>query len=395
MSIDLKAARAEYEAHFGAPPVLVVRAPGRVNIIGEHTDYNHGFVLPMAIEQETVILATPRDDGVLNACAANLGRTGSSPLGRWERNSDESWLDYIVGVACELDKLGKPLTGADLMVRGDVPIGSGLSSSASLEMAALVLFETMGGFTVEGPEAPLLGQRVENGFIGVNSGIMDQFIIRMGQAGHALFLDCRSHAYDLIPVAFPNARFVIANTAVTRGLSASKYNERVAECAEAAEGMRAVLGKEGTHLRDFSLADLEAARESVAENAYRRARHVMTEDERTAAACDAMRAGDAARLGELMNASDHSLRDDYEVTCPELDTMTEIARALEGCYGARMTGAGFGGCTVNLVAADKADAFAEQLMAEYTGRTGLKGEAVISSPSQGAGVVEGSAGGQA
>jgi len=308
-------------------------------------------------------------------------------LGTWERNADEPWIDYPVGVAFELSKLGKPLTGADLLILGDVPIGSGLSSSASLEMATLVLFEQLGGFRLEGPEAALLGQRVENEFLGINSGIMDQFIARMGRKDHALFLDCRSHAFDLVPVAFPNARFVIVNTGVSRGLSASKYNERVAECREAVEAMKTAGRGEGTHLRDFSLEDLAACEDRMSDAPFRRARHVITEDDRTRAACDAMRTGDADSLGTLMNASDESLRVDYEVTCPELDAMTAIARELPGCYGARMTGAGFGGCTVNLVATDQAESFSDRLLAEYKSRTGLDGDVIVSSPAQGAGAI--------
>lgn len=385
MSIDRHEAVSTFERHFGKPPVLAVRAPGRVNIIGEHTDYNHGFVLPMAIERETAILARPIDEGVIRAFAANLDRTAEAPLDRFERNAGEPWMDYVVGVARELDALGKPLHGAEIMILGDVPVGCGLSSSASLEMAALCLFETLGGFSIKGPEAARLGQRVENGFLGLNTGIMDQFISRFGKAGHVLFLDCRSFEYELVPVSFKDACFVIANTGVSRGLTASKYNERVSQCREAVEGMRRNLGKTGTHLRDFTLEDLDASKESFSEVVYRRARHVVTENARTEAACEAMRAGDAAELGRLMNASDESLRTDYEVTCVELVTMTALARGLEGCFGSRMTGAGFGGCTVSLVESSRAVSFADKLARAYTAQTGLQGETMVSVPADGAG----------
>ncbi|MCP4642522.1 MAG: galactokinase [bacterium] len=387
MSINLSHAKEVFQSRFDAEPEIATRAPGRVNIIGEHTDYNHGFVLPMAIEQETVILARRRDDNVLNAYATNLDRAVQAPLGVWERNPGESWIDYVVGVAYELSKLDKPLHGADLVILGDVPIGSGLSSSASLEMATLVMFEQLGGFAIEGPDGPQLGKRVENHFLGVNSGIMDQFIVRLGREGHALFLDCRSHDYDLVPVAFPSARFVIANTGVTRGLAASKYNERVAECAAAVEAMKPSSDKEGSHLRDYTMRDLNDCEKSLPDNVFRRARHVITEDERTREACQAMRDGDAAALGALMNASGDSLRDDYEVTCPELDAMTDIARDLPGCLGARMTGAGFGGCTVNLVETAHIDAFGSALLASYRDRTGIEGQVIASAPAEGAGTV--------
>jgi len=388
MSIDIARARAQYEAHFGAPPEVIVRAPGRVNVIGEHTDYNDGFVLPMAIEHETVIAARQRGEGTLNAFAANLDETAQADLSRRARHPEAGWMDYVVGVADELVKLDRPVHGADLMIVGDVPIGCGLSSSASLEMAALTLFEALGHFKLAGAEAPRLGQRVENEFLGLHTGIMDQFISRMGKRDHALFLDCRSFEFELVPAAFPNAKFVIANTCVARGLTASKYNERVAQCGEAVRVMTSELPKEGSHLRDFDRADLEACRASMDDVVFRRARHVIAENDRTLTACEAMRKGDAVALGGLMDASDASCRDDYEVTCPELDAMTAIARDLPGCHGARMTGAGFGGCTVNLVASDQVDAFTDGLLAEYRRRTGIDGETFVSTPADGAGRVQ-------
>lgn len=387
MSIDIQKATELYAQNFDAVPTLICRAPGRVNLIGEHTDYNHGYVLPMAIERETLILATPRKDMKLNAYAANMDRFAQADLAHPERDAAEPWIDYVVGVAKELADLRKPIYGAEMMIIGDVPVGCGLSSSASLEMAALVMFEQFGGFTIEGPEAPKLGQRVENNFLGLNSGIMDQFISRLGKADHALFLDCRSLECELIPAILEGARFVIANTGVTRGLTSSTYNERVTECAEAVEGMRACLNKEGTHLRDFDLDDLEAARGTLADVPYRRARHVISEDQRTVEACACMRSGDLEGLGVLMTASDESLATDYEVSCEELMAMTEIARGLDGCYGSRMTGAGFGGCTVSLVRESAVDAFSSALLERYTARTDLKGAVIESRPADGAGVV--------
>lgn len=384
MSIDINQARQQFKEHFGFDAETAVRAPGRVNIIGEHTDYNHGFVMPMALERDTVILARKRSDNTLNAFAATLGRAAKASLDHRVRNPHEPWLDYVVGVADELTKAGKPVVGADLMVTGDVPIGCGLSSSASLEMAALAMFESLGGFAFDGPDAARLGQRVENGFLGLNTGIMDQFISRMGRAGHALFLDCRTFEFEHVPVAFPDATFVIANTCLARGLTSSKYNERVAECRQAVAAMSKALQREATHLRDFTLGELAASHALMPDNVYRRARHIVSENERTINACEAMRNGDAAALGELMNDSDRSLREDYEVTSPELDAMTRAAIAIPGCYGARMTGAGFGGCTINLVARDGVDSFGQRLMAEYFDQTGYQGAIIASSPAQGA-----------
>ncbi len=387
MSIDIKHAKSLFQQEFGGPAQVIVRAPGRVNIIGEHTDYNHGFVLPMAIERETLIVARPRPDRALHAVAANLNRRAAASLDLRVRNAEEPWMDYLMGVGEEVHRLGRPLGGADLLILGDVPLGCGLSSSAALEMAALCLFETLGGFQLEGPEAARLGKRVENDFLGLGSGIMDQFISRCGQCDHALFLDCRSLEYRLVPMDFPDAVFVIANTCCARGLTASKYNERVAECRDAAEALRARFNPDATHLRDFTLAQLESLTGVLPDVPFRRARHVITEDVRTREACGAMQQGDAARLGQLMNASGDSLRLDYEVTSVELDAMTEAARAIPGCFGARMTGAGFGGCTINLVERSAAEPFIETLMAAYKTRTGTDGEALISRPADGAGPV--------
>jgi len=384
MSINIDQARQQFKDHFGFDAELGVRAPGRVNIIGEHTDYNHGYVMPMAIERDTVILARKRPDNKLNAFAATLGRSGETSLDRRTRNLREPWLDYVIGVVDELAKLKKSISGADIMITGDVPIGCGLSSSASLEMAALAMFEALGSFSLDGPDAARLGQRVENGFLGLNSGIMDQFISRMGKSGHALFLDCRTFEFEHVPVAFPNATFVIANTCLARGLTSSKYNERVAECRQAVAILSKALQRNATHLRDFTLSELAAAHTLMPEVVYRRARHIISENDRTIRACDTMRRGDAAALGELMSDSDRSLREDYEVTSPELDAMTRAARAIPGCYGARMTGAGFGGCTINLVARDAADEFSQCLMAEYFDQTGYQGAIITSSPAQGA-----------
>ncbi|MBI4557631.1 MAG: galactokinase [Candidatus Hydrogenedentes bacterium] len=386
---DLNNAREVFGKEFGKPPEIVVRAPGRVNLIGEHTDYNHGFVLPMAIDRETRILASRRPDRSLRVYAANLDRTAQVGLDRLERNVEEPWIDYVVGVARELARLRQPLSGADLVIGGNVPVGAGLSSSASLEMAALTLFETLGEFQLDGAEAARLGQRVENEFLGLKTGIMDQFIIRMAKSDQALLLDCRSLACEWTPITMRDVSFVIADTSVARGLAASKYNERVAECGEAVKRMQEPLGKpNATHLRDFTSEDLETCRTVLSDTVFRRARHIITENARTRAAAQAMRNGNVHELGPLMNASGDSLRADYEVTCPELDAMTETARELPGCHGARMTGAGFGGCTVNLVASGSVQNFCEELSSEYRRRTGLSAKMIVTSAAPGAGVLE-------
>jgi len=384
MSVELDTAARQFDAKFGGKPEVAVRAPGRVNLVGEHTDYNHGFVLPMAIDRDTVIVARRRPDRTVRVYAANFDQTAEFELGQWERSADCPWLDYVAGVAREVEKLGKPLFGADCLLLGDVPIGAGLSSSASVEMAALALFEAMGDFVLSDPDAAALGQRVENDFLGVASGIMDQFIVRAGKAGHALFFDCRTMAFSHVPVAMDDAAFVITDTRVSRGLAGSAYNERVRECAEAVAAANAATGRSATHLRDFSIDDLESVRDRMPDAIYRRARHVITENGRTHEACAALRAQNAARLGELFDASDRSLREDYEVTCPELDAMTSLGRAYPGCFGSRMTGAGFGGCAVHLVSAKSAPEFCSYIRTAYSSTTGIESTAILVSASQGA-----------
>ncbi len=388
MSIQINDAIEAFQRYFGDKPSVAARAPGRVNIIGEHTDYNDGFVLPMAIEHDTIIVGTPRTDTVLRLRAENLDRNAEADLTNRVRNGEEPWTDYVMGVADELFKMNKPVCGADLLIMGDVPVGCGLSSSAALEMAALVFFEQAGGFQLEDAEAARLGQRVENEFLGLSTGIMDQFISRCGRVNHALFLDCRSYDYERVPVAFEDALFVIANTSCPRGLTSSKYNERVAECQQAVETLKSMRDQKGLKLRDYTMDDLLAVQEYLEDVPFRRARHVITENDRTVAAAEAMRVGDAARLGSLMNDSDASLRIDYEVTSRELDLLTAIARSMPACYGARMTGAGFGGCTVNLVRRDMATSFCKELLDAYARETGIRGEVYLSAPAAGAGRIE-------
>ncbi|MBI3118871.1 MAG: galactokinase [Candidatus Hydrogenedentes bacterium] len=417
MSIALETVRAGFARRFGGPASIVARAPGRVNLIGEHTDYNHGFVLPMALDLEVMIAGQARTDNRVRAFAEQFNDSADLPLDGLTREAEHPWMDYIAGVAQQLTQGGYRLPqGADLYITGDVPVGAGLSSSAAVEMAVLKLFEGLYGFTLDDGEAARLGQRVENEFLGISSGIMDQFASRCCRAGHALFLDCRSLALEHVAINFADAALVITDTCCARRLSGSKYNERVAECERAVAGLCEMLGKrggggdpqsapwrgqetghnretghngetdhnKGTHLRDFSLAALEEARDRLDTVAFRRARHVISENGRTLEACARLRDGDAPGFGALMNASDHSLREDYEVTSPELDAMTAIARLLPGCYGSRMTGAGFGGCAVHLVQTEHIKQFSIRLMEDYQLATGIEGRLYSSGASAGA-----------
>lgn len=373
---------------FNTTPDVIVKAPGRVNIIGEHTDYNHGFVLPMALEQGTYIAGKKRDDSHLNFYALNTNRQSIADLNYPSRNPIDPWMDYIMGVSYELRKLGYHLTGVDGVIFGDVPMACGLSSSASLEMAILKLFEALGNFIIDDVESAKLGQRVENEFLGLKSGIMDQFISRCGKKGHALFLDCRSLEYELIPIDIPEHTFVIANTNCPRGLTGSKYNERVMECNDALNTLNLVFKKSGTHLRDFTLQELIEIKDKMNTISFRRAHHVLTENYRVLSCIEALKQGNIQKVGELLNESDYSLQKNYEVTNRELEVMTDIARNIEGCKGARMTGAGFGGCTINLVETKYVESFIHKLTEKYDNITGRNSSCIVSTPSEGAKILK-------
>ncbi|MGC8846950.1 MAG: galactokinase, partial [Candidatus Hydrogenedens sp.] len=311
---------------FNTIPDVIVKAPGRVNIIGEHTDYNHGYVLPMALEQGTYIAGKKRHDSLLNFYALNTNRQSIADINYPSRNPIDPWMDYVMGVSYELKKLGLPLTGIDGVIFGDVPMACGLSSSASLEMAILKLFEAMGNFNLNDVESAKLGQRVENEFLGLKSGIMDQFISRCGKKGHALFLDCRTLKYELTPIDLLEYTFVIANTNCPRGLTGSKYNERVAECNDALDTLNKFYKKSATHLRDFTIEELLQTKNIMHPVSYKRAFHVLSENDRVLFCIEALKNGNISKVGDLLNESDLSLQKNYEVTNQELELMTEIAR---------------------------------------------------------------------
>ncbi|HOK08125.1 MAG TPA: galactokinase [Candidatus Hydrogenedens sp.] len=374
----------QFKTCFGYTPDVIVKAPGRVNIIGEHTDYNHGYVLPMALEQGIYIAGKKRNDTLINFYAINTNRQGIADINYPSRNPLEPWMDYIMGVIHELIKMGYHVSGANGIIYGDVPIACGLSSSAALEMAILKFFEVLNNFSLDDTESAKLGQRVENEFLGLKSGIMDQFISRCGKRGHALFLDCRTLTYELIPIDLPEHTFVIANTNCPRGLTSSKYNERVAECQDALTTLNEFYKKNATHLRDYTIEELNNIKDKINPIAYKRARHVLTENKRVLDCIQALKNGDVSKVGVLLNESDYSLQKDYEVTNYELEIITDIARNIQGCIGARMTGAGFGGCTINLVETKHANNFVNILIEKYNSLTGRNGSYIISPPSDGA-----------
>jgi len=360
-------------------PPTVIRAPGRVNLIGEHTDYNDGYVLPMAIDRAIWIALRPSSAPAITIHSLDFDQTDSFALDAIE-HATGSWADYVRGVAWALQQHGYPLAGWEGVLAGDVPVGAGLSSSAALEMAVALAFAAVAGWSWDPARMARVGQQAENQWIGVNCGIMDQMISASGTQGHALLIDCRS--LEAVAVPLPaGASVVVLDTATRRGLVDSEYNQRRAQCQAAARFFGV------TALRDVSPAQLEKASDRLDELIYVRARHVVSENQRVLEACKAMQAGDPAWLGRLLNASHASLRDDFQVSSPELDAIVESAVAQPACCGARMTGAGFGGCAVALVRAGDAPAFGDAVAASYGSRTGLTPRVYVCQSTAGAQVL--------
>jgi len=361
MTSPQETAVAAFRNHFNADPAYVARAPGRVNLIGEHTDYNDGFVLPLAIDRATWIALRPRADQTVWVHSLNLEETAVFSLDQFDHADD--WSEYLRGMAWALQEAGYALSGWEGMLISDVPIGAGLSSSAALEMAVARAFQAASGWEWAPARMAQICRRADNGWVGIQSGIMDQMISASGQAGAALLIDCRTLATQpaLLP---PATAVVILDTNTRRGLVDSAYNERRAQCAAAA----AFFGVPA--LRDVDLAQFDARAAGLDELSRRRARHVITENARTLEAVAAMRRGDAAALGALMDASHASLRDDFDVSSAALNAIVACARRQPACYGARMTGAGFGGCAVALVDAAAVEAFSAAVDPCYRAATG-------------------------
>lgn len=368
----------EYEKRIGGRPPIVVRAPGRVNLIGEHTDYNDGFVLPMAIERATWIALRPRADSMIVLHAIDHGEILCFDTRRPERG-EPAWTEYPKGVAHVLAEAGYSLRGFEGVTTCDVPMGAGLSSSASYELAIARAFQAVGGWAWDPVKMALLSQRAENDWVGVKCGIMDQLISAIGKVGHAILIDCRDLSHRAVPLP-QGTSIVIMDTMTRRGLVDSVYNERRAQCRAAARHF----GVE--KLRDVTLEEFEARMNELEEPIRKRARHVIRENARTLAAAEAMKNGDAETLGRLMDESHESLRDDFEVTNAHLDKIVEIARSHSFCLGARMTGAGFGGCAVALVAAGGLHPFCEHVCKEYSARTGLTPNLYMSIGADGASI---------
>ncbi|NTU80310.1 MAG: galactokinase [Chloroflexales bacterium] len=378
---EVSALRDAFTARFGITPRLIVRAPGRVNLIGEHTDYNEGFVLPIAIDRATFVAARARPDHTVRVYSANFAAEDSFDLARIERSAEQPWSNYVRGVVKGLLARDLPILGADLLIESDVPLGGGLSSSASLEVSVGYALQLLNNVDLLGEELALLAQGAENSFVGMQCGIMDQFMAALGRAGHALLLDCRDLSYTPIPIP-PDVRVVVCDSGVRHTLVGSAYNERRAACHEAVTLLKARLPRIAA-LRDVTTEQLAVNGDLLPPAVLPRARHVVSEIGRTLRAAEALERGDLRLFGALMYESHASLRDDYEVSVPEIDTLVELARGLPGCYGSRITGGGFGGSTVSLVSTGAVEAFADALGAQYQDRTGNQAKILICTPSEG------------
>ena len=373
-----------FQSRFQEKPVALAVGPGRVNLIGEHTDYNDGYVLPVALKRDVRIVFRPRADRHVRLYSVEYDGWFEFNLDAMHYNDDILWSNYMQGVAWALQEAGLQLTGMDAVISGNVPKGSGLSSSAALEIAAAHAFIHAAGQEgkLTGPQVARAAQRAENAFVGVNCGIMDQFISMLGSENHALLIDCRSLEYQLVP--FPEeAALVIGNTKASRSLASSAYNQRRQECESGVARLQSVL-PDIKALRDVSSAQLEAHKDLLDPVVYRRCYHVVSENERVLQTVAALTRGDLAEVGRLMNASHESLRVDYEVSSDALDIIVEAMRSAPGCYGARLTGAGFGGCAVALVEPGAEQGVADLIYEKYPKATNIWPEVYTTRASNGA-----------
>ncbi|MBA3334201.1 MAG: galactokinase [Acidobacteria bacterium] len=383
MTKTLENLRAAFQKLYGREPRFF-RAPGRVNLIGEHTDYNDGFVLPMAIEYETIVAAAVREDRKIRVRSVNLDEAGEIDLDAPEIVRRGSWLDFVEGVARILERRGAKLRGVDLLIESSVPSGAGLSSSAALEISVGLALTESSASPIDKIQLALIGQAAEHEFVGAKVGIMDQYVSALGRRHHALLIDCRSLEATQIPFAAQDAAIVICDSKVKHELADSEYNTRRAQCEEGVELLKEFLPGI-TKLRDVSVEDFAKYESKLPETIKKRCRHVVMENERTISAAKALKNNDLAEFGRLMWLSHASLRDDYEVSCRELDLLVEVAQKSRLVLGARMTGGGFGGSTVNLVPLEYVDEFTEKITTEYKQQTSIESAVYKTGAADGAG----------
>jgi galactokinase len=350
------------------------RAPGRVNLIGEHTDYNDGFVMPFALNRDCVTVAALRDDDTVNARALDVNEIVSFRLLDECEKQTGGWRDYVEGIIRLLSERHGVDRGLDLVFSSTVPMGGGLSSSAALLTSVGLAYLTLADVEYEREELALVAQQAEHEYVGMRSGIMDQFTAVFGKKDHAMLLDCRSREIEQKPLStLKGAKFIVCDSKVQHSLASSEYNQRRAQCELGVKILRRQLGNIDA-LRDVTPEEIENFREELPEIVYRRCKHVVTEDQRVLAAAQALEVGNVERMGELMLSSHQSLRFDYQVSCPELDQLVDAAKEIDGVYGARMTGGGFGGCTVNLIRADVEEVFKQVVSEIYEGTFKIKPE---------------------
>lgn len=383
--VTVEKVQAEFLRRMQRAATLVARGPGRVNLIGEHTDYNDGFVLPVAIDRAAFAAASPRQDRLLRVWATQYQAEMILDLDRATPDATREWGMYILGMAAMIERDGYQLCGADLVIDGDVPTGAGLSSSAALENAVGAALAAIAGLHIPPVRMAQIGQKTENQFVGVNSGIMDQMISALGQAQHALLIDCRSYTYR--PISMPaDVRLVVCDSKVSRELAGSAYNERRAQCEEAVRLLQTVL-PDIVALRDVTPDQLAQHEHLLSPLVRQRARHVVTENARTVEGAERLVAGDLQAFGQLMNESHRSLRDDYEVSSPQLDLLAKTAQRVPGVFGSRLTGAGFGGCTISLVAPDAVASMITAVQDAYSRSFQITPEVYVCMASDGAQVI--------
>jgi galactokinase len=373
----------EFSARYGKQATDYYYCPGRVNLIGEHIDYNGGKVMPCAIGRGTWLALAPNEEKVFRFQCLNFPETATLELKDAYISSGEAWFNYPLGMINEFLKRGHLLSGLDLLFYGDIPIGAGLSSSASIEVLMGETINQLFDLKIAAVDIALLAKAAENNFVGVNCGIMDQFAVAMGKKDKAILLDCNTLYYEYIPFELGDYSLMVINTNKPRRLAESKYNERFAECRTALKLLQVQIPVK--NLCDISVAQFEMNQQLIDDVVIlKRARHVITENARVADATIAMQTGDLEVLGKLMYASHKSLKEDYEVSCPELDTIVTFSKEFAGCIGARMTGAGFGGCAIALVNKARASRYIEELNVFYKERTGYAPEAFMSTAEDGA-----------
>jgi galactokinase len=391
MSGNIAKIRDLFEKKFGTgEPITIGRAPGRVNLIGEHTDYNDGYVFPMAIDFQMVMAARLRTDRLVIIHSGDYDQQVEFSLDKpVEFDSQRHWSNYPRGVFSIFQKSGIRLQGVDMAFMGNIPQGAGLSSSAALEVVTTIILQKLNDVKKTPSELALLCQRAENRFVGMNCGIMDQFISIMGRQNCALFLDCRSLEYQQVPLELGNNRVLICQSGVKHSLVESEYNKRRQECEQGV----AILSKRFPGikaLRDATIEQLDACKPELNEVVYRRCRHVITENDRVLESIRVLKQGDLESFGRLMDASHNSLRDLYEVSCPEIDRLVDLARKVPGVLGSRITGGGFGGCTVNLVDSNSIAGFSRLVVDSYLKETGIEAKVYVSMAAAGASIVESS-----